>query len=85
MVDDSLAIVKGLKYIIPILKLTREQKQSSGKQKDKLHQFLSEIGVKALRTHLGQVLGIARISQTAAEYERHIRALFGGQKDLFEE
>jgi P63C domain-containing protein len=48
----------------------------------KLHQFLSEIGVKTLRTHLGQVLGIARISRTKDEYEAHINQVFGDQPDL---
>ena len=67
-----------------VLKLTREQKASSGNPNDKLHQFLSEIGVKALRTHLGQVLGIARISKTREEYEQHINTLFGVQPDLFD-
>ena len=41
-----------------------------------LHQFLSEIGVKALRTHLGQILGIARISNSLQEYEQHVNTLF---------
>lgn len=67
-----------------ILKLTREQKQNSEHPGDKLHQFLSEIGVKTLRTHLGQILGIARISKTQEEYERHINTLFGSQPDLFD-
>lgn len=67
-----------------ILKLTREQRQNSEHHQDKLHQFLSEIGVKALRTHLGQVLGIARISKTQDEYEHHINTLFGVQPDLFD-
>ena len=65
-----------------VLKLTREQKASSGNRTDKLHQFLSEIGVKALRTHLGQVLGVARISKTQEEYEKYIDDLFGIQPDL---
>jgi hypothetical protein len=65
-----------------ILKLTRDARQSSDRQHDKLHQFLSEVGVKALRTHLGQVLGIARISRNQAEYEQHISTLFGAQMDL---
>jgi hypothetical protein len=64
------------------LKLTREQKANSGTRTDKLHQFLSEIGVKALRTHLGQVLGIARISKTQEDYEKYIDELFGVQPDL---
>lgn len=67
-----------------ILKLTREKRQNSANSQDKLHQFLSEIGVKALRTHLGQVLGIARISTSRSDYERHINTLFGGQGELFE-
>lgn len=49
----------------------------------KLHQFLSEVGVKALRTHLGQVLGIAKISRSKEEYEGHINQVFGDQPDLF--
>lgn len=48
----------------------------------KLHQFLSEVGVKALRTHLGQVLGVARISRNKDEYESHIRHLFDPQQQL---
>jgi len=50
----------------------------------KLHQFLFEIGVKTLRTHLGQILGIARISRTKDEYEGHVNQLFGDQPDLFD-
>jgi hypothetical protein len=68
-----------------ILKLTREQRDSSTGKDNKLHQFLSEIGVKALRTHLGQVLGIARISKTREEYEHYINTLFGVQPDLFDQ
>lgn len=65
-----------------ILNLARESKNNSDERHAKLHQFLSEVGVKALRTHLGQLLGIARISQTAAQYEGHVKALFGDQPDL---
>ena len=32
-----------------ILELTRAQRASSGERRKKLHQFLSEIGIKALR------------------------------------
>jgi hypothetical protein len=46
--------------------------------------FLSEIGVKALRTQLGQLLGIARISNSKEEYEGFFRRLFGGQYSLFD-
>lgn len=65
-----------------ILKLT-QLKRTTGKQRwKKLHQFLSDIGVKALRTHLGQLLGIAQVSKTQEEYERHIATIFGGQLGL---
>lgn len=59
-----------------ILKLARGARNASDSRHNKLHQFLSEIGVKALRTHLGQVLGVARISRTREEYERNIGVLF---------
>jgi len=48
-----------------------------GTRHDKLHQFLSEIGVKALRQQLGQLLGIARIAKDREEYESYVRRLFG--------
>jgi hypothetical protein len=67
-----------------ILQLTRDQRENSKKRYKKLFQFLSEIGVKALRTHLGQLLGIARISATQEQYEKHFRTLFGEQYDLFQ-
>jgi hypothetical protein len=59
--------------------------QRAKKKEDRnkrLFQFLSEIGVKALRTHLGQLLGIAKISKTQAEYEGHVQNVFGVQKTL---
>ena len=62
-----------------ILKLTRDQRAQSDGRRKKLHQFLSEIGVKALRTHLGQLLGIAQISSSQAEYEKHVQKVFGAQ------
>jgi hypothetical protein len=65
-----------------ILQLTKEQRDNSSARWKKLHQFLSEIGVKALRTHLGQLLGIARISKSEQEYESHFRTLFGDQFEI---
>lgn len=62
-----------------ILALTRAQKAASEDRHAKLHQFLSEIGVKALRTHLGQLLGIAQVSEDLDEYERRVEKVFGGQ------
>jgi P63C domain len=65
-----------------ILALTRAQKAVSADRRAKLHQFLSEIGVKALRTHLGQLLGIAQVSENQAQYERHVEKVFGAQISL---
>jgi hypothetical protein len=66
-----------------ILQLARVQKATSGaRRRSKLHQFLSEIGVKALRTHLGQLLGIAQVSDDQATYERNVEKIFGSQQSL---
>ncbi|REE17962.1 P63C domain-containing protein [Paraburkholderia sp. BL27I4N3] len=65
-----------------LLELIQVNKAKSGDRTKKLHQFLSEIGTRALRTHLGQLLGIARISKSKAEYERHVRTLFGDQREF---
>lgn len=46
--------------------------------------FLSEIGVKALRQHLGQVLGVARIAKNRDEYEGYFQRLFGQQPGVFD-
>lgn len=51
--------------------------------KKKIHQFLSEVGTKALRMQLGQTLGIAQVSDTQEDYEAKIERAFGVQKDLF--
>jgi len=64
--------------------LTQAQRERSEKRWKKLHQFLSDIGVKALRQHLGQLLGIARISKDKDEYEGYFRRLFGSQPGLFD-
>ncbi|WP_127159225.1 P63C domain-containing protein [Xanthomonas arboricola] len=66
-----------------ILQLTQAQRATSDQRHKKLHQFLSEVGVKALRTQLGQLLGIAKISKSEQEYEEHIENVFGNQPDLF--
>jgi len=65
-----------------ILELTKEQRENSKSRWKRLHQFLSEIGVKTLRTHLGQLLGIARISRTKQQYEENFEILFGEQLSL---
>lgn len=65
-----------------ILALTRAQKAARKLRSKKLHQFLSEVGVKVLRQHLGQLLGIAQVSSDRAEYEKHVRKVFGQQTEM---
>jgi hypothetical protein len=62
-----------------IHELIVNQKAVSGGRWKKLHQFLADVGVKALRTHLGQLLGIAQISKDEYEYETHVNNVFGDQ------
>jgi hypothetical protein len=66
-----------------VLQLTQAARAAGMERWKKLHQFLSEVGVKALRTQLGQTLGIAQVSDTAEQYEANIKRVFGGQPDLF--
>jgi len=65
-----------------VLELTRAMRGQSGSPNKRLHQFLSEIGVKSLRTHLGQLLGIAQVSRDRTEYEQHVEAIFGDQRSF---
>ena len=66
-----------------ILELTKAQRGSNPSDRyKKLHQFLSDIGVKALRQHLGQLLGIAQVSRDSVEYESHVQKIFGDQPEL---
>jgi hypothetical protein len=65
-----------------ILELTKVQRATKSERRKRLHQFLSDIGVKALRQHLGQLLGIAQVSLDKIEYEKHVRRIFGEQKEL---
>lgn len=65
-----------------ILMLAKAAKASGEDRRKKLHQFLSDIGVKALRQHLGELIGIAKLSSNRAEYERNIRKIFGDQAEF---
>jgi hypothetical protein len=66
-----------------ILELTKAQRANGGQERRKrLHQFLSDIGVKALRQHLGQLLGIAQVSRDQKEYEGHVKRIFGQQYEM---
>jgi hypothetical protein len=66
-----------------VYQLTQALRTPSNERWKRLHQFLSEVGVKALRTQLGQTLGIAQVSDTVEQYEANIRRVFQGQPDLF--
>lgn len=63
-----------------ILDQIRASRDENGKQSDKLHLFLSEIGVKALRQHIGKLLGVAAMSENKEEYEAGIQKVFGRMK-----
>jgi hypothetical protein len=65
-----------------IFQLTQAQRETAQARYKRLHQFLSDIGVKALRTQLGQLLGIARISKSRHEYEGHFKTLFDEQLNM---
>lgn len=66
-------LAKSKGVILEQLKISRDE---NGKQSDKLHTFLSEIGVKALRQHIGKLLGVAAMSDTKEEYETGITKVF---------
>lgn len=65
-----------------ILELTRAVKSNGGNRKKKLFQFLSEVGTRALRMHLGRVLEMAEDSPDQATYEKRINKRFGNQPEL---
>lgn len=65
-----------------VFNLARSSKQVNGEKGDKIHMFLSEIGVKALRTQIGKITGIAIVSDTREEYERYIADKVYGQQSL---
>ena len=56
---------------------------SSDRTKAKLFQFLSDVGTKALRTHLGRLLGMADVSKDKTAYEAHVTRIFGHLLELF--
>lgn len=65
-----------------IYSLQKEKRDKSGKPHKKLHLFLSEIGVKALRVHLGKLTGIASVSADKEEYEKNFKKVFGQQLEM---
>lgn len=65
-----------------LLELMQVNKAASGDRTKKLHQFLSEIGTRALRIHMGRVLEMVESSKTKEEYEKKIKDRFGDQREL---
>lgn len=65
-----------------VFSLAKSSKMTNGEKGDKIHQFLSSIGVKALRTQVGKITGIAIVSETREEYEKHIEEKIHGQRRL---
>ena len=65
-----------------LLKLLKVHKREYGNKNNRLHQFLAEIGVKALRQHLGQLLAIAKLAKSRVEYECNFEKLFSDQLPL---
>ena len=60
----------------------RALKAQDGPRKNKLFQFLSEVGARALRIHIGRVLEMAESSLDSLSYESKVVKRFGGQQEL---
>jgi P63C domain len=65
-----------------VFALAKSSKLANGEKGDKIHQFLTEIGVKALRTQVGKITGIATVSDSREEYEKYISEKIYGQQGL---
>ena len=65
-----------------VFSLAKSSKLANGGKGDKIHQFLSEIGVKALRIQVGKIMGIATVSDSREEYEKYIEEKIYGQRRL---
>lgn len=65
-----------------IFQLLKILKSNDGDRQKKLFQFLSELGARALRIHMGRVLEMAESSPNSFAYEKRIAERFGGQQEL---
>ena len=65
-----------------ILDLLRANKAQGGDRRKKLFQFLSLIGTRALRIHLGRLLEMAEAAKDRAAYEKRFNERFGDQREL---
>lgn len=62
-----------------ILSLLQSRRGDSATRHKKLHEFLSQVGVKALRMHLGRLVGMAETSPDRVAYEAHVERVFSQQ------
>lgn len=65
-----------------VLELLRALRAADGDRQKKLFQFLNDIGVRALRMHLGRVLEMAEDSDSKEQYEQRVTKRFGRQLEL---
>lgn len=65
-----------------ILELVRALKAQGGNRRNKLFQFLNELGARALRIQIGRVLEMTESSDSKVDYESKIAERFGGQTEL---
>lgn len=71
-------LAKSNGKILDLLRALRDRDPS----KRKLFQFLSDIGTRALRMHMGRVVEMAESSETKEQYEAWIAKRFGDQQEL---
>ncbi len=71
-------LAKSNGKILELLRALRDRDPD----KKKLFQFLSEIGTRALRMHMGRVVEMAESSETKEQYEAWIKHRFGDQREL---
>lgn len=63
-----------------ILELLRDAKaRDEGERRKKLHQFLTEVGTRALRLHIGRLTEMAESSAAKMDYEAKVAERFGTQ------
>lgn len=72
-------LAKSSGTILELVKIKKAKGDDKGKR---LFQFLSDIGVKALRQQLGTLLGIALVSENQEQYEKHVNNIFGDQQEF---
>lgn len=59
-----------------VFELGKQSRDENGSRRDKIHQFLSEVGDKALRHDIDKVVGMASMSETNDQYEAGLKRVF---------